>query len=95
MDSVPPHFAGRPGWIGKPMTRREDARLLRGQGRFVDDMAPAGCLHMVFLRSPNRAGRILALDTDAARDMPGVLAVLTAADLAGLGQAAINLQLPG
>ena len=90
------HRPGPPaGWIGKRMTRREDDRLLRGQGRFVDDIAPAGCLSLVFLRSANRAGAISALRIDAARDMPGVRAILTAADLDGLGTAAINGQLPG
>lgn len=83
------------GWIGKRMTRREDARLLRGQGRFVDDIMPEGCLALVFLRSANRAGRIAALEVEAARQMPGVQAILTAADLEGLGTAAINGQLPG
>lgn len=83
------------GWIGQRMTRREDRRLLLGQGRFVDDLTPDGCLHMAFLRSANRAGRIATLELDAARDMSGVHAVLSGADLEGLGQAAVNALLPG
>lgn len=83
------------GWIGRRMTRREDPRLLRGEGRFVDDHAPEGCLALEILRSPYGPGRITALDTSDAAAMPGVVAVLTAADLGGLGQASVNALLPG
>ncbi|MBD3764955.1 MAG: xanthine dehydrogenase family protein molybdopterin-binding subunit, partial [Rhodobacterales bacterium] len=65
--------------------RVEDARLLTGAGRYVDDIAPAGALWAVFLRSDVAAGRITALDVSAARAMPGVAAVLTAADLQAAG----------
>jgi carbon-monoxide dehydrogenase large subunit len=86
----------QPGaWIGRAMPRREDARLLAGQGRFVADLAPPGCLHLAFLRSPYGAGRITLLDTADAAAMPGVALVLTSADLALMGQAAVNPLLPG
>lgn len=65
--------------------RIEDQRLLTGQGRYIDDSAPAGALVAVFLRSPHAHGRLTRLDLTAARAMPGVHLVLGAADLAALG----------
>lgn len=67
--------------LGSAVKRREDPRLVRGEGRFVDDLSPAGCLHAVFVRSPLAHARIAAIDTRAARAAPGVAAVFTAADL--------------
>ncbi|MEQ8814551.1 MAG: xanthine dehydrogenase family protein molybdopterin-binding subunit [Thalassobaculum sp.] len=67
------------------MHRFEDDRLLTGRGRYVDDHRPDGTLTMVLLRSPVAHGRIAALDVEAARGADGVLAVLTAADLDGMG----------
>jgi aerobic carbon-monoxide dehydrogenase large subunit len=87
--------AAPPGpWIGRAMPRREDDRLLRGQGRFVDDLCPPGTLCLEFLRSPFGAGEITSLDVAEARQAPGVIAVFTAEDLAGLGQSAVNPLLP-
>ncbi len=63
------------------MRRLEDGRLLRGAGRFTDDLQPEGLLHVGLLRSPIASGRVAALDTSAARAAPGVVAVFTAADL--------------
>jgi carbon-monoxide dehydrogenase large subunit len=68
--------------IGQAVTRLEDDRLLRGTGRFADDMAPPASLHMVLLRSPYAHARIRGIDVDAARAAPGVAAVFTAEDLA-------------
>ena len=67
--------------IGAPVRRVEDLRFLRGAGRFVDDIAAAGAAHLHMLRSPHAAARIVSIDTAAARAMPGVLLVLTEADL--------------
>ncbi|MFP4270831.1 MAG: hypothetical protein ACLFTL_09745, partial [Alphaproteobacteria bacterium] len=53
----------------------DDERLLRGAGRFVDDHAPPGALRLAVLRSPVAHGRIRALETGAARALPGVRAV--------------------
>jgi carbon-monoxide dehydrogenase large subunit len=61
--------------------RVEDDALMRGAGRFVDDAPMPGELHAYFLRSPHAHAKILAVDTEAARAAPGVLAVLTAADM--------------
>ena len=75
---------GRTG-IGAPMRRVEDPRLLRGAGRFVDDIAAPAAAHLVVLRSPHAAARIAGIRAEAARAMPGVLLVLTMAEVAGLG----------
>ena len=68
-------------FVGQSVKRREDPRLLTGHGRYVDDIALPGMVHAAFLRSDLPAGRIVRLDTDAARSVPGVVAVLTGADL--------------
>jgi aerobic carbon-monoxide dehydrogenase large subunit len=68
--------------IGKPVERIEDLRLLRGRGSYVDDQHLAGMLHAAILRSSVAHGRIRRLAADKARAMPGVQAVLTAADVA-------------
>ncbi|NKC30098.1 xanthine dehydrogenase family protein molybdopterin-binding subunit [Falsiroseomonas selenitidurans] len=67
--------------FGRPLTRNEDPRLLRGEALFVDDVELPGLLHAAFLRSPHAHARLLAIDTAAARARPGVVAVVTAADL--------------
>jgi carbon-monoxide dehydrogenase large subunit len=70
---------------GQSVTRVEDIRFLTGQGRYVDDIAPAGGFHAHFLRSTIAHGRIRTLDVTAAREAPGVRAVITAADLKAAG----------
>ena len=87
-------LAAQTGWTGRAQTRREDAALLRGEGRFVDDIAPDGCLALEFLRSPFASGLITVLDGAAARAAPGVVAVLTAADLTLSGRSGVNTLLP-
>ena len=69
----------------QPLRRREDIRFLTGAGRYVDDLAPAGALHAVFLRSTVAHGVITGLDLKAARDVPGVHLVLGAEELAATG----------
>ncbi|MBL8383529.1 MAG: xanthine dehydrogenase family protein [Burkholderiales bacterium] len=73
------------GGIGAPVARVEDRRLVTGAGRFVADAALPGMLHAAFVRSPHAHARIIAVDTAAARAMPGVHAVLTGADLLDAG----------
>jgi carbon-monoxide dehydrogenase large subunit len=68
--------------IGDSPRRREDARLVTGHGAYLDDLRFAGLAHAVVLRSPHAHAWIHAIDIDAARAAPGVLAVLTAADAA-------------
>ena len=66
--------------IGDAPKRREDLRFLTGHGRYLDDLAFDRLTHGIVLRSPHARARILAIDTAAARALPGVLAVLTAAE---------------
>lgn len=70
-------------YIGQPVTRREDPRLVQGLGHYVDDIRLPETRHCVFVRSPHAHARVVRIDTAAARSAPGVLAVITAADLDG------------
>jgi carbon-monoxide dehydrogenase large subunit len=76
-----PHFRRDGAWIGASVPRREDPRLLAGRGRFVDDIALTGMLHAQFVRSTVAHGRIVAVDLDDVRAVPGVVAAFSAADL--------------
>ena len=67
--------------IGQAMVRREDQRLLYGAGQYVDDLSLPGEVFVAFVRSPHAHARIVSIDAPAARSMPGVVAVLTGADL--------------
>ena len=73
--------------IGQGVSRFEDPRLIKGGGRYVDDIKLAGLAHGVVLRSPHAHARIKSIDTATAKAAPGVLCVLTSADVkaAGLG----------
>src|SRR6267378_925817 len=68
-------------YFGAAVKRREDPRFLRGEGRFVDDVTLPGMLHVAFLRSPHAHARIAKIDAAAAAAGPGVVRVLTFADL--------------
>jgi carbon-monoxide dehydrogenase large subunit len=70
------------GGIGAPVQRREDERLLTGTGHYADDTAIPHLAYAILVRSPHAHARIAAVDTQAARAAPGVLAVLTAEDAA-------------
>ena len=67
--------------LGHAVRRREDPRLVTGTGRYVDDIQPAKCLHVAFVRSMLAHAAIRTIDVEAATAAPGVVAVLTAADL--------------
>ncbi|ABD55864.1 xanthine dehydrogenase family protein molybdopterin-binding subunit [Jannaschia sp. CCS1] len=69
-------------YIGKAVARPDAKRLLQGRGKFVDDLQLPRMVHAAFVRSPVAHGRILSLDLDEARDVPGVIAIYTGADLA-------------
>ena len=69
-------------YFGASVLRREDPRLLTGNGRYVDDIKLPGLLHAAFLRSPHGHARITSINPETARQMPGVHAVYTHADLA-------------
>lgn len=71
-------------YVGQPVRRREDRRLLRGEARFVDDVDLHGQLYMSVVRSSEAHARILSIDTAAARRAPGVRLVITAEDISAL-----------
>src|SRR5262252_9177664 len=71
--------------IGQPVSRAEDPTLVRGEGRYTDDVKLASEADAVMVRSRIAHGVIKGIDTSAARTMPGVLAVYTGADLAAYG----------
>ncbi|MBA2476111.1 MAG: molybdopterin-dependent oxidoreductase, partial [Actinobacteria bacterium] len=71
--------------IGASVLRKEDAELITGQGRFVDDIVLPGMLHLGFVRSTLAHAEIRGIDTAAALELPGVVAVFTADDLAFQG----------
>src|SRR5688572_7058545 len=69
--------------FGSAVKRREDPRLITGQGRFVDDLQLPGLLYLTLLRSPHAHARIVSVDASAARALPGVAAVYSGRDLVG------------
>src|SRR5687767_12306166 len=71
--------------IGEPVRRTEDPTLLRGEGRYTDDLSEPGQAYAYILRSPHAHGLLKSVSVENARAMPGVLAVYTAADLAAYG----------
>ena len=81
-------------FVGQPIRRREDRRLLLGAGTYVDDLQPAGCLAVVFVRSPHGHARVTRLDARAARKAPGVVAVVTGDEVRHLGPMPVNRLIP-
>ncbi|MFV2038555.1 MAG: xanthine dehydrogenase family protein molybdopterin-binding subunit, partial [Paracoccaceae bacterium] len=71
--------------IGASSKRREDVRFLTGLGRYTDDINLHGQTHAYFLRSDIAHGRIKSIDTSAAENMPGVLAIFTGEDFVEVG----------
>ena len=67
--------------IGARIKRKEDPRLITGQGKFTDDVYPRGAVHMAVLRSPHAHARILNIDTSKAKAYPGIVAVITGAEV--------------
>ena len=81
METAPSHT------IGDRMLRKEDGRFVRGKGNYVDDVQLQGMLHSAILRSPFAHAKINNVDTSAALELEGVLAVITGEDLAAQGLA--------
>jgi len=81
--------------VGQAVLRQEDDPLIRGAGRYVADLAPAGLLHAVVLRSPHAHARFRITDVARARSMPGVALVLTGTDTAQLGNLPCQAEIPG
>src|SRR5260370_22720451 len=76
--------------VGQPVPRKEDPTLLRGQGRYTDDINLPGQVYAVMVRSRIAHGILKGIDTKAASAMPGVLAILTHADLEAPGFARLT-----
>src|SRR5207302_9665316 len=68
-------------YVGRAMKRVEDPRLIRGAGTYTDDLRLPGLLHAAILRSPHAHAKVTKIDTTAAKKIPGVIAVLTGADV--------------
>jgi carbon-monoxide dehydrogenase large subunit len=81
-------------YVGQPLLRPEDIRLVQGRGRYVDDVALPGAAWCAFVRSPHAHARILSFDRKRAAAMPGVLLVLAAEDWARAGHGALRVVHP-
>ena len=79
--------------VGQPVRRSEDPKLVRGEGCYTDDLSRDGQAYAVMVRGRDAHGTIRSIDTAAAKAMPGVLAVCTAADLSAYGPLKCNLPL--
>ncbi|HEU5439945.1 MAG TPA: xanthine dehydrogenase family protein molybdopterin-binding subunit [Ktedonobacterales bacterium] len=82
--STDQHDGAERKWVGKSIRRVEDPRFLTGRGHYVDDISLPGMLHAATLRSPYAHARITRINVEAARQLPGVVAVVTGAEAAEL-----------
>ncbi len=78
-------------WVGKPLPRKEENRLLRGRGKFADDIKLREMVYLRFMRSPYAHAKIVAIDTSAAQALPGVICTLTGAEIAPQTQPFIEI----
>ena len=69
-------------WVGTALPRKEEDRLLRGLGKFADDIKLREMLYLRFVRSPYAHARIVSVDTSAADALPGVVCTLTGEEIA-------------
>src|SRR5438874_7252769 len=81
-------------WFGQKLKRKEDPRLIQGISHYTDDLKLAGMLHCAFTRSPHAHAEIKSIRTNAARELPGVVAVFTAEDTTGIGPVPCAIQMP-
>src|SRR5215212_847077 len=72
---------GTTGYVGSRIKRREDPRLITGKATYTDDMTPAGTVYLHMVRSPHAHANIGKINSDKARTMPGVMAVITGEEL--------------
>ena len=82
MSSVAPERTEKGTYVGQSIPRKEDGRLVQGQGVFVDDMKRHNMGYIHFVRSPYAHARILSVDVSAALEAPGVLGTLTGDEVA-------------
>jgi CO/xanthine dehydrogenase Mo-binding subunit len=78
-------------WVGKAVPRKEENRLLRGRGKFADDLKLREMLYLRFVRSPYAHAKIVNVNTSDAEQLPGVVAVLTGAEIASQTQPFIEI----
>lgn len=93
-DSTMPDATRLKFGVGQAVPRNEDPVLLQGRGRYTDDISLPGQLYAVMVRSPYAHGVIRGIDTAAAKEVPGVVGVYTAADLEGHGYGTMRCVLP-
>ena len=74
--------ADKKNWVGKSLPRKEENRLLRGRGKFADDIKLREMLYLRFVRSPYAHAKILSVDTSAAEAVSGVICTLTGPEIA-------------
>jgi aerobic carbon-monoxide dehydrogenase large subunit len=84
-------MSARTDLVGQPIQRIEDLRLLRGKGRYVDDVHREGMLHAAILRSSVAHGILKSIDTSEAKALPGICAVITSADLGAVPHIPVRL----
>src|SRR5262249_9391282 len=82
-------------YVGQPLKRLEDPKLITGAGQYVEDLKLPGLTYLAFLRSPHAHARATSIKTDAARKAPGVIRVVTAKDLGPLRSTPYMVVLPG
>src|SRR6202023_60282 len=80
-----------PKWVGQPIRRKEEDRLVRGKGIFVDDQKLTGMLHIRFVRSSYGHAKLTRVDVSKAATLPGVVCTLTGAEIKGLVQPFIEI----
>jgi CO/xanthine dehydrogenase Mo-binding subunit len=82
---------GAKNWVGKALPRKEEGRLLRGRGKFSDDIKLREMLYLNFVRSPYAHAKIVSVDTSPAEALPGVACTLTGAEVARQTQPFIEI----
>src|SRR5437016_14508836 len=78
-------------WVGASLPRKEEDRLLRGRGKFADDIKLHEMLYLRFVRSPYAHARVVSIDTAAAEALPGVVCTITGKEVAAQTQPFIEL----
>src|SRR2546428_13033332 len=84
-----------PTYIGTRVARKEDPRLITGEGTFTDDVMLQGMAYLTLVRSPHAHARIRRIDIAAAKKEPGVVAVLTGKELEATGMLPVFIAVPG
>ena len=82
-------------YVGQPLKRLEDPKLITGAGQYVEDLKLPGLTYLAFLRSPHAHARVTAIRIEAAQKAPGVVRVVTAKDLGPLRPTPYMVVLPG